>query len=243
MKTLINFYSAVVGKIKFLNDRPLSDWLARTEKQHRSINDFIKKSIRTENLFGVDIMEEATEIARLRLFLALVASAATADDLEPLPNIDFNILPGNSLIGLMRVDDKRFEARNRKGALKIDRNMSMYALYQLPVPRLTAKDKVFGPIVERAARLVCTTAEFDDLAKEVGLGINPSTSSGQCKKGATDPAERARLRAELDGLIARLYGLTEEEFAYILTTFPQVSDPVKVAAHNAYRDVERGLVK
>ena len=48
-------------------------------------------------------MEEATEIARLRLFLALVASAGSADELEPLPNIDFNIMAGNSLIGLVHV--------------------------------------------------------------------------------------------------------------------------------------------
>ena len=61
--------------------------------------------------------------------------------------------------------------------------------------------------------------------------------------GATDPAERAHLRAELDGLVAHLYGLTESEFAHILGTFPLVAEPVKVAALNAYRDVERGLVK
>lgn len=29
-------------------------------------------------------------------------------------------------------------------------------------------------------------------------------------------------------------------FAHALTTFPLVADPVKVAALNAYRDVERG---
>ncbi|MBK7502086.1 MAG: hypothetical protein IPI14_05060 [Polaromonas sp.] len=45
--------------------------------------------------------------------------------------------------------------------------------------------------------------EFDDLAKAVGL--NPSTSSGRTGNaeravyGVTDPAERAKLRAELDG--------------------------------------------
>ncbi|MFA7062226.1 MAG: hypothetical protein WC156_15585 [Pedobacter sp.] len=39
------------------------------------------------------------------------------------------------------------------------------------------------------------------------------------------------------------YGLTEEEFAYILTTFPLVADPVKIAAQNAYRDVKRGMIK
>ncbi|MFM6846495.1 MAG: hypothetical protein ACKPKS_22365, partial [Dolichospermum sp.] len=31
------------------------------------------------------------------------------DDLEPLPNVDFNIMSGNSLIGLIRVDDQRFD--------------------------------------------------------------------------------------------------------------------------------------
>jgi len=117
MKTLINIYSAVIGRIKFLNDRDLSAWLTKTEREHHNLAYFIKKRIITDNLFGVDIMEEATEIARLRLFLALVASAETVEDLEPLPNIDFNILPGNSLIGLMRVNDKTFEARQKQGNL------------------------------------------------------------------------------------------------------------------------------
>ncbi len=36
---------------------------------------------------------------------------------------------------------------------------------------------------------------------------------------------------------------TKAGFAHILATFPLVAEPVKVAALNAYRDVERGLVK
>lgn len=108
MKTLINLYSGVIGRIEFLNDSQLTAWLRKVKAEHPSISYYIKKQIITNNLYGVDIMEEATEIAKLRLFLALVASAQTVDDLEPLPNIDFNILPGNSLIGLMRVDDEKF---------------------------------------------------------------------------------------------------------------------------------------
>ena len=117
MKQLINIYSAVIGRIKFLSDRNLKTWLKQIEKDHPSIGYYIKKRIITDNLYGVDIMEEATEIARLRLFLALVASASKVEDLEPLPNIDFNVLPGNSLIGLMRVDDADFEKRNAQGNL------------------------------------------------------------------------------------------------------------------------------
>lgn len=112
-------------------------------------------------------------------------------------------------------------------------NLSMFFIYQLPAPRLAAADPRFAPIVTRAARLICTTPEFDDLAKEAGLKHHQPL----------EPLERARLRAELDGLTAHLYGLTEAEFAHILTTFPLVAEPVKVAALNAYRDVERGLVK
>ena len=37
-----------------------------------------------------------------------------------------------------------------------------------------------------------------------------------------DEERRQRLRAELDGLYAHLYGLTRDEFAYILDTFPIV---------------------
>lgn len=109
MKSLINVYSAIIGRIEFLNDMFLSNELKKIKKEHPSIAYFIKKRIITDNLFGVDIMEEGTEIAKLRLFLALVAAATTVDELEPLPNVDFNILSGNSLIGLMHINKKTFE--------------------------------------------------------------------------------------------------------------------------------------
>ena len=64
----------------------------------------IYKSIILRNLYGVDIMREATEIARLRLFLKMVAVVDVdemADNLglDPLPDIDFNIRCGNTLVG------------------------------------------------------------------------------------------------------------------------------------------------
>ncbi|MBC8230763.1 putative DNA binding domain-containing protein [bacterium] len=117
MKTLINIYSAIIGKINFLSNSSLTKWLNDIEREHQSVAYCIKKRIITENLFGVDIMEEATEIAKLRLFLALVASAQSVGQLEPLPNIDFNILAGNSLIGLMRVNDQEFNQRHAQGNL------------------------------------------------------------------------------------------------------------------------------
>ncbi|HLG95976.1 MAG TPA: DNA methyltransferase [Bryobacteraceae bacterium] len=65
---------------------------------------FIYKTIIVNNLFGVDIMEEATEICKLRLFLKLVAQIERLDQIEPLPDIDFNIRAGNTLVGYASYD-------------------------------------------------------------------------------------------------------------------------------------------
>ena len=111
MNTFTTIYGAITGKIEYLNDSYLKEWLKKARHEHNSLSYYIKKKIITENLFGVDIMEEATEIARLRLFLALVSSVQNVDDLEPLPNIDFNILPGNSLIGLLHVNEEMYNKR------------------------------------------------------------------------------------------------------------------------------------
>src|SRR6266487_7117431 len=94
MNTLTKIYTAITGKIEYLTDSYLTNWLNKARTEHDSLSYYIKKKIITENLFGVDIMEEGTEIAKLRLFLALVSSVQTVEQLEPLPNIDFNILPG-----------------------------------------------------------------------------------------------------------------------------------------------------
>ena len=79
--------------------------LEEINKKYRSnIQYFIYKSIILRNLYGVDIMEEAVEIAKLRLFLKMVAVVEVNPrldnlGLDPLPDIDFNIRCGNTLVG------------------------------------------------------------------------------------------------------------------------------------------------
>jgi len=72
--------------------------------EHPNLQYFIYKSIILNNLYGVDIMNEAVEIAKLRLFLKLVATVDANYrkpnlGLEPLPDVDFNIRAGNTLVG------------------------------------------------------------------------------------------------------------------------------------------------
>ena len=75
--------------------------------RHPSVRYFILKSIVLNNLYGVDIMEEAVEICKLRLFLKLVAQLERYDQIEPLPDIDFNIRAGNTLVGFTSLDAVR----------------------------------------------------------------------------------------------------------------------------------------
>jgi hypothetical protein len=55
----------------------------------------MKRHIMEQNIYGVDIEKGAVDIARLRFWLAMVVDAT---DPEPLPNLHFKIIQGNSLL-------------------------------------------------------------------------------------------------------------------------------------------------
>jgi hypothetical protein len=50
-------------------------------------------------LYGVDIDPGAVEIAKLRLWLSLVVDEEERETIQPLPNLDYKIVSGNSLLG------------------------------------------------------------------------------------------------------------------------------------------------
>jgi len=63
---------------------------------------YAKNQIILNNLYGVDIDEGGVEICKLRLWLSMVADIENEPkEVEPLPNIDFNIRQGNSLVGFV----------------------------------------------------------------------------------------------------------------------------------------------
>lgn len=85
-------------------------------QNHPSPKYFVYKTIIVQNLFGVDIMKEAVEICKLRLFLKLVAQVEDGKNIEPLPDIDFNIRAGNTLVGFATEEEmKNFFERDIKG--------------------------------------------------------------------------------------------------------------------------------
>ena len=129
LNTLEPLYEACLDRMEvFLEELEHTREKPRTEKfrdfrkilenieQHPNRRYFILKSIIINNLYGVDIMEEAIEICKLRLFLKMVAQIDDVRQIEPLPDIDFNIQVGNTLVGYATYKEVKVaitENRNR----------------------------------------------------------------------------------------------------------------------------------
>jgi hypothetical protein len=67
------------------------------QDEDRKLYDFKRRCIE-HSLYGVDIDPGAVEIAKLRLWLSLVVDEESIENIKPLPNLDYRIMQGNSLI-------------------------------------------------------------------------------------------------------------------------------------------------
>ncbi|MEA5451857.1 DNA methyltransferase [Leptolyngbya sp. CCNP1308] len=77
----------------------------------------IYQHLATHALYGLDLWPPAVELARLRLWLAGVQHTTQPTELTILPDLTLTILQGNALVGLVRVDDERFDqVQPRRGA-------------------------------------------------------------------------------------------------------------------------------
>jgi hypothetical protein len=74
---------------------------AEATKQSRTIYNFKRHAIQN-CLYGVDIDPGAVEIAKLRLWLSLIVDEEDITQIKPLPNLDYKIVCGNSLLGVER---------------------------------------------------------------------------------------------------------------------------------------------
>ena len=167
----------------------LSDFrnVLKQVSEHASERYFILKSIIIDNLYGVDIMDEAVEICKLRLFLKLVAQLESYDQIEPLPDIDFNIRAGNTLIGFTSLEEVR-------------EVLSTNLIKQLSLPKIEER----AEIADRAFR------KFREMQITHGMDADKYASAKLELKERLDD-----LRDELDEYLAEDYGVkVDNEKAY-----------------------------
>jgi hypothetical protein len=88
------FFMPVIGQLMQVH-RIFTDKLGIPFEPYK-----IKKQIIENNIFGAELNHDAAEIAKLRLWLELVSTTESIDDIDLLPNIEYNIISGNSLLGM-----------------------------------------------------------------------------------------------------------------------------------------------
>ena len=77
----------------------------------------IKKEIVKQNIYGVDIEKGAVDIARLRFWLSIIVDEDAANRPQPLPNLDYKIMQGNSLLESFEGIDLSHLTEKEEGSL------------------------------------------------------------------------------------------------------------------------------
>ena len=132
-----------------------------------------------------------------------------------LPDCDFDATDTCLVLGNLNAFCLDYVARQKMGGT----NISWYIVEQLPVIAPADYDRPFGSTTARelvrdhVLRLTYTAHDLAPFARDLGYDGPPFR---------WDEEQRRHLRARLDALYFHLYGLSRDDAAYVLSTFPIV---------------------
>jgi len=208
------------------------------------IEEKFKQQIGTWSLRWLLGFRKTARVTDERTVIVSLLPLTCVNDKTPLILSDTNITSLINLLACLNTLTLDYLARNKIGGTDI----THFYIKQFPVlPPDRFTEELILLIVPRVLELTYTAWDIkpfaDDLWKEaneslreailrqwkenqgaVGEGFIPSRNSQSLPipPFKWDEERRARIRAELDAIFAHLYGLTRDEFAYILDTFPIV---------------------
>jgi hypothetical protein len=175
LEVLEDVYAHVIDAAESFGDAAETAEMLRQVRTQPSTRYFIRRHAALHNLYGTDLMPDAVETAKLRIFLSLAACVATRADLQPLPDLDFNLKTGNLVVGFKDADDvERFD-----GDL----------LAKLKLEGLKPKVDAFGRLYVRFVR-----------ADEAGSQEQPELKRQLQEATKHLRAEADRVYADLDGI-------------------------------------------
>ena len=186
---------------------------------NRSIYNFKRDCIQS-SLYGVDIDPGAVEIAKLRLWLSLVVDEDDIKQIRPLPNLDYKIMQGNSLIqeyeGIQLFDDKLISSVGRDKEKRIAEVKNAQVNVQREYVELFSSNKLLKQVkTELEGKLKKLGDELKQLCKPSELSQNASLFDidGDSKKkaeelrllhkaffDATNKSQKEQIRKKIDAL-------------------------------------------
>jgi methylase of polypeptide subunit release factors len=182
----------------------------------------LKRHAIQHSLYGVDLDPGAVEIAKLRLWLSMVVDEDNISDIQPLPNLDYKIMQGNSLLeefdGVRLLDDKLLQPPVAREA-EIAEIKARIAAKSQELIRIDAGTKISAT---RKMQQLAVTQEVNRLKKQLSALVHPDeaktdgqgelnqqTSWASLKRiqelhekffGEDSRTEKDKLRRELDAL-------------------------------------------
>ena len=121
------------------------------------------------------------------------------------------------LLGVMSSVPFDWFARRR-----VEVNMNYFILNSLPVPRPPRDDPRWERAVGLAGRLACIDERYAEFGAAVGVVVGP-----------VEPTEKSAMIAELDAVVAHLYGLEGSELELMFEDFPATEAGVSPARRAA----------
>ncbi len=175
--------------------------------------------------------KDVTSPTNVRAVIASIIPRVGAGHTLPLlmPDADVATYKENACFWLASLNSFAFDFVARQ---KVQgQHLTWYTVEQLPVLPPATYHRRFGDrtaadlVHHHVLRLTYTAHDMAPFARDLGHHGPPFP---------WDPEERRHLRARLDALYFHLYGLTREDAAYILSTFPIIQRQDQ-AAFNHYR--------
>ena len=164
--------------------------------------DFKRQAIEN-GLYGVDIDSSATEIAKLRLWLSLIVDERDRNVIKPLPNLDYRVVQGNSLLGMENFlcdprkaeELKELQRRNVRETNPDERRNIQIQIKALRYEIDSVQDSDFG--VEFSFKRHFLEVFDDKGGFDVVIGNPPYKSAPRMQKD--DPEERRQIKKSLSG--------------------------------------------
>lgn len=162
------------------------------KEKNRTLYTFKRDCIQN-SLYGVDIDPGAVEIAKLRLWLSLVVDEDNIKQIKPLPNLDYKIMQGNSLLeefeGIKLFDEKLIAVIDNSKEKQLESLKQKQAILQKEYFELHSQNKLTS----------IRQAELDSELKKLQVqvkGLNGPEKITTEKVGLFDIYSEAKKKAD-----------------------------------------------
>jgi adenine-specific DNA-methyltransferase len=170
----------------------------------------IKKDIIQKSIYGIDLERGAVDIARLRFWLSLVVDE---DEPKPLPNLDYKIMQGHSL--LEKFEEIPLQFDKAKYSKKLEKSKDLFG--NLLNPQLDITDYLQTNEAFDITELEDVYFKSSDAKEKRAIKDKIETFEKEFIKDQVDN-KLQELQHSIDKIIKRIVELQQVDFSTIETT-------------------------